>query len=551
MNLKNRQFYLLLFILALVVNFCTINYLFFTDDPGLYASIAKQLIYKHNFFQLYSYGADWLDKPHLPFWLVMISFRTFGIYTWTYKLPAIICFLLSLLYTWLFARKYYGAEVAAMAVLIVSTSLHVMMSNTDIRAEPYLMAFITGAIYHISNLEKRSSGTQLVLAALLTALAVMTKGVFVLIAVYGALGGHLLLTGKLREIFRFKWVLLVLLTVILTTPELYSLYIQFDLHPEKVVFGHQHVSGIKWFLWDSQFGRFTNSGPINRKEGSIFYFLHTLLWAFAPWCLLFYFSVYKIVSDIIKRKRQHEYYAISGGLILLILFSLSGFQLPFYTNIIFPLFAICTARVCHEQLASHTERIIRSVTQWIYVVALPIVVILLNYFLKPANYWPFIIDLVVFGLIVMYLLNAGKQIPSRLFMLNCAAMLFACFYVNTEFYPVIINHKGEPKAAAYINQHVPQTTAVYSVKSLNNVFQFYCDRPVGLFNMEQFNATPSPAGALFYADQETVDQMHTLHQQFVVVQEFSNYPEENILPAFINKNTRASTLSKVYLIKKP
>lgn len=552
MNKKNQQIYLLLFIVAFAVNFCTLNTQFFTDDPGLYASISKQLIYKHDFFSLYSYGVDWLDKPHLPFWLVMISFRIFGIYTWSYKLPALICFLLSLLYTWLFARKYYGQEVASMAVLMVSTSLHVMMSNTDVRAEPYLMAFITAAIYHISNLDKRLSWPQLILAALFTAFAVMTKGIFVMIAIFGALGGHLLLSGKLKqEVFKSKWLLLILLTIIFTIPELYSLYIQFDLHPEKIVFDKHHVSGIKWFLWDSQFGRFANSGPIVRQQGSKFFFLHTLLWAFAPWCLLFYFSVYKIIRDLIKKIHQPEYYAISGGLILLALFSLSSFQLPFYTNIIFPLFAICAARVCHAALTSPTEKNIRSVSMWVYVVLLPVTIILLNYFLKPDDHIAFIFGALAFALIVFYLFTAGKQIQYKLFIVTCAAMLFADFYVNTTFYPEIVKNKGEPQAAEYVNEYVPADTAVYSVKSLNNVFQFYCNRPIGLFNMEKFNATPSPEGALFYADQETIDQLHTLHQQFVIVKAFSDYPQENILPAFINRYTRNTTLSKVYLIKKP
>ena len=52
----------ILLLLAVLVNVCTINTAFFTDDPGLYGSIAKQLIYKHRFFELFSYGRDWLDK---------------------------------------------------------------------------------------------------------------------------------------------------------------------------------------------------------------------------------------------------------------------------------------------------------------------------------------------------------------------------------------------------------------------------------------------------------------------------------------------------------
>ena len=98
-NKDNKTAYQLLLVLAILVNLFTINTSFFTDDPGLYGSIAKQLIYKHQFWQLFTYGNDWLDKPHLPFWLVLISFKIFGIHTWTYKLPALLCFLLSLLYT--------------------------------------------------------------------------------------------------------------------------------------------------------------------------------------------------------------------------------------------------------------------------------------------------------------------------------------------------------------------------------------------------------------------------------------------------------------------
>ena len=53
---NNKIFYLLLFVLALAVNFSGINIKFFTDDPGLYASIAKNLLYKKDFFELFTYN---------------------------------------------------------------------------------------------------------------------------------------------------------------------------------------------------------------------------------------------------------------------------------------------------------------------------------------------------------------------------------------------------------------------------------------------------------------------------------------------------------------
>src|ERR1700761_6896953 len=226
---KIKLFYLALFILAVLVNLAGINADFFTDDPGLYASIAKNLVYKKEFLQLFTYNQDWLDKPHFPFWMVFLSFKALGISVWAYRLPALLFFFLGAFYTWLFARKFYGADIAAIAVLILMTAQYALMGNVDIRAEPYLVALIIGSIYHISRLEERFSFADLFLAALLTACAIMTKGIFVITAIYGSLLGQLIFQKRFRSLFSFKFIGLFVLTFIFTSPEFYALYIQFVL----------------------------------------------------------------------------------------------------------------------------------------------------------------------------------------------------------------------------------------------------------------------------------------------------------------------------------
>jgi len=549
----NKIFYLLLFVLALAVNLAGINVKFFTDDPGLYASLAKNLVYKKDFFELFTYNSvDWLDKPHFPFWAILLSFKVFGISTWAYRLPALLFFFVSLLYTYLFTKKYYNREIAFIAVLIIMTAQHVLLSNTDLRAEPYLMGLIIGAIYHVSRLQERYTFADLVLAALLTACAIMTKGVFVIVAIGGALFGQLIFQKKLADLFKFKWLALIVLTIIFTLPELYALYIQFDLHPEKTIFGMQHVSGIKWFLWDSQFGRFLNSGPINRKaaSGSIFFYMHTLLWAFAPWCLLFYYAVFKNIRNIFQRKILAEYYSLSGGLLLLLLFSLSGFQLPFYTNAIFPLFAIITAPVCFDQLSRFGTKF-RVISLWVFVIALPAVIILLNYFLKPANSLFFIADCVIFGMVILLVAINVKEVYKKLFFFCCAAALFVGFYLNTVFFKEIGNYRGEITAATYVNQKPFDGFQIYSLKTENNIFQFYCKRPVNFMPIEQFDKFESPKAAIFYVNQRSMDYLVQNHAKFTIIRSFTDYPQENIMPKFINKSTRHEVLGYVYLITKP
>jgi len=545
---NSRLIFLGLFVIALLSNLSGIKDDFFTDDPGLYASISKQIIFHKQFTFLYSYGKDWLDKPHFPFWAVWASFKVFGVHTWSYRLPGLIFFLLSVFYTYLFARKFYSLDIAAAAVLILMTALHAMMSNTDMRAEPYLMGMIIGSIYHISRLAKKFHLGHLLLAALLTAFAIMTKGIFVIGAIYGALGGQLIFTKQYHEIFRFKWILLVVLTALFTFPELYSLYIQFDLHPEKLVFGRHNVSGIKFLLWDSQFGRFAGSGPITRKSSSIFFYGHTLLWAFAPWCLLFYYALYKSIRSIIKGIKLTEYYTLSGSLVLLVLFSVSGFQLPFYTNILFPLFAIITARFCFGE-ASVAEYRFKLIGQWIFIVLFPVAVILLQIFLQPGQRL-IPIALALLFLITLVVVSRSKQMQIyKVFMLNCVTILLVNFYLNRVLYPIISAYKAEIQAADYINQHQFDNYRVCVFANRDNNFQFYVKKPVDLISITQFNEMSlTGVKTAAYANQFSIDQLNQQHVPFRILKTLENYPRENILPQFINHSTRNNVLEKVYLI---
>ena len=167
--------------------------------------------------------------------------------------------------------------------------------------------------------------------------------------------------------FHWRWLVAGILLVLFITPELYSLWYQFDRHPEKIVFGKTNVSGIRFFLWDSQFGRFANSGPIKGK-GDPSFFLHTLLWAFLPWSILMYASLIEKIRNGVRGNsvgktgtgRPTEWYTLAGSLLTLVLFSLSKFQLPYYTNIIFPFLAIMTAGYIYQLQDAKWPRVLLS-----------------------------------------------------------------------------------------------------------------------------------------------------------------------------------------------
>ena len=141
-------------------------------------------------------GNDWLDKPHLPFWLTAISFEIFGFSTWAYKLPAVILVQVAAFYTYAFAKLLYDKRVALVAAIILLTAQHIIISSSDVRMEAYLTAFIIGAVYHFYQASRLRSHAHLVAGSLLAAAAVMTKGPFVLMPIGGAISGGLLLSRQ-------------------------------------------------------------------------------------------------------------------------------------------------------------------------------------------------------------------------------------------------------------------------------------------------------------------------------------------------------------------
>lgn len=550
MSNRPKSLYFVLLTLALVVNFAGINANFFTDDPGLYASIAKNIVQKNDWLQLFTYNTDWLDKPHFPFWMAAISFKIFGISAWAYRLPALLFFCLGLLYTWLFTRRFYGKETAFIAVLILATAEHILISNIDVRAEPYLMALVIGSIYHISRYNQKGTVKHFLQAALLTACAIMTKGLFVIVAIYGALLGQMIAQRQFLKLFSGKWLLLYLATIVFTLPEFYALYVQFDLHPEKLIFGRHNVSGIRWFLWDSQFGRFVNNGPIQQKKsGDPFFFIHTMLWTFLPWCLMFYFALYKSVRKIFQKQTLPEYYTISGGLLLLLLFSLSRFQLPFYTNILFPLFAVMMAPYVITVLSKGQETL-RKVFLLLFAVVLPVVIIAVHFILKPGSSVLFIADIIIFGAIAIWIFKQEINIAVKIFALTCCASLFGNFYMNAVFFPKMASYNSQVEAAKYVNRAQFADAHLYSLRQSNNSFQFYCNNPVNFVALDEFKNFDPKGPALFFASQASVDQLAQEGTKYKIIASFVDYPQENILPKFINPATRNEVLSKAYLISK-
>lgn len=536
--------YLVVLVLAILVNVAGIGIKYFTDDPSLYSMLARTMAQSNNFSDIIYHGKDWLDKPHFPFWVAALSFKIFGISTIAYKLPALLFFLLSVLYTYKLARKFYDLETALIAILILFTAQHVLMSNTDVRAEPYIMGLLMGAVYHFYQVKEKFTWRDVLQAALFTACAVMTKGIYLLIPIGSAIIGDYLFKKDIKNLFHWKWLLGFVLVAIFTLPEIYTLYTQFDLHPEKTVFNRTGISGIHWFLWDSQFGRFNNNSYITNGHGSIFFFLHTLLWAFAPWMLLFYYAIFSRIRNMVKGVKLPEYITISGSVVMLLIFSISKFQLPFYTNILFPFFAIITAVFVREVISSNKNAFF-TVAQYSVVGLLILLIVVLSFIFAPERWTVFLPLCIILVGITLYIYKNVTSRPRALFLFTCCVGLWANAYLISVVYPTLLAFKGDLHAAEYINEHYPNEPVI-SAFSIPNAFEFYTHQPVTFMDMAEAAKHP---GTLTMIDDDQKAELQKNNTPFELIRAFDNYPNENMTLPFIIKSKRLTTLNHFFLVR--
>lgn len=539
----SKKTFTVLLTLIILVNFTSLFSDIFMIDSSLYAMISKQFCISGNYIDIYVNGLEWLDKPHFPFWVCALSMKVFGINSFAYKLPSLLFFLIALRYTYKLSEKLYDLEIAKISTLILGSAFHIILSNNDVRAEAILLGLIAPALYYLYLYSLQASLKNILLSALFGAAAVMTKGIFVLVIFYSALFLNLWVQKEYSKLFSWKWIFVLVLTLVFTFPEIYAVYSQFDLHPEKVVFGKTGVSGVKFFLWDSQFGRFFNTGPI-KGNGDVFFFTHTLLWAFAPWALLGFAALGDSIKTIIKKESQQEYFTFFGFIVMFLVFSVSKFQLAHYTNILFPMLAILTAVFIQQSKKNWIKNLLKY-SIYFYTFLFALLVFILQWYFKPENAF---IGWMVFAsyllLVIWNYFSKKDTFYTPLVTGLFASLLFALFF-NLSFYPSLSKYQSGAQIAYYTNKHFPSTEI--GVTEHDWLLQFYSKNK--LIFIEDANQIASATPKLCVVKAELFSQLQKLPLQLKIVKTFEGYHITKLHFNFINHKTRKNVTQKYHLIQ--
>lgn len=548
--LTKKTIQLLYFLLALVY----ISGLFIPlmeNDSAQHATMAMHMYLENDFTHIMKGFNDYLDKPHMHFWLAALSFKIFGVSHWAYRLPALLFTILGAFSSYKLAKEFYGFNAGHLASLIFLSAQAIILSNHDVRTD----AVLTGAsIYTIWQLVMYINTEKLkhaILGSIGLGIAFSTKGQLAVFIVGIMIFAYLLYNRKWKTLLNWKVLAGIAAFFIACTPMLYAYYQQFDMHPEKVINGHNNISGIRFIFWDQSFNRLTGTG-FKGKNTDYFFFFHTMLWALLPWALITYVALFDRSKQFIKTKFKYdknlEFLTVGGFWMVMLIINLSKSKLPHYMNSLFPVLAVLLAGYLVYLYNNSDSKMLKILLGIQYFIAVTgsILAILLIFFVfgLPNSILILIYILLFFALI--YALIKKQETTSKIMVISVLFAVFVNFSLNTQFYPKLLKYQAGNSMVKIIKEKKIDPNTIYMIKGSQSwTLNFYTVRETPEIAVSDIQ---NIKGKWLFAYDKDMDQLQSQNIKWDKSMEVDHFKVTRLSLSFLNPKTRAKTLHKAYLL---
>jgi hypothetical protein len=393
----------------------------------------------------------------------------------------------------------YNEETGKLAALIIASAFAFILANTDVRMDAILTACLAFATWQGVEFIRHQKITNAFGLAVGLAFGFDAKGH---IAVFTPLIGllfYVVYLKKWKTFLNWKWLIVLAGFAIFIFPVVYCFYLQYNLHPEKIVRGKDHLNGVKFILFGQTVERFNGESFGNDAKTDYFFFFHSFLWAFVPWSILAYIAIISRLKYFFKRKDEWLTPAIFVTIALVL--TLSGFKLPHYINIIFPSTAVMTASwIVATPLKPRTIFIIQIVVCFLML----LLVTMLNAWAFPVKNFFLILSIVLLLAIVFYFLRSRQlSYVQKALYISVASMVLSFFLLNTNFYPQLLRYQGGNELAKKIKGNVDPVNVYFWKNNYSSSFNFYTAAERKQFDDSIFLKGKKPIWLLFDKNDST------------------------------------------------
>lgn len=494
-----------------------------------------------DYVNLVDHGKDYLDKPHLHFWLCAFSYKIFGVTTFAYKLPSFLFTILGTWSVWRLGKALFNPETGRLAALIIASAFAYMLANNDVRMDAILTACVAFATWQGVEFIHHKKLLNAAGLALGLALGFSTKGHIAVATPAIGLFFYILYRKEWKLFINWRWLVVLACFAIFIFPVVYCYYLQYNLHPEKVVRGKDHIDGVKFILLGQSIERLQGDSFGSDASNDYLFFIHSFLWAFAPWSILAYVIFISRRKEI--RKRKEEWLTPATFLIFAIMVSVSGFKLPHYLNIIFPATAVMVASAI---VANPQKQKPIFIVQSIMSALILLVAAVVNVWAFPVTNIGVMIGAVLLLAVFFYFAISDALFRiQKAICFSVAAISLLFFLLNTNFYPKLLTYQGGNELARKIKGNVDPANVYFWKDNYSSSFNFYTATERQQFTDSIYIKGKKPIWLLF--DKQNLPEIQQAGYTIGMVYSTPDYEITKLDIKFVNPSTRNKSIKEMVI----
>jgi len=264
------------------------------DADSTHAEAAREMYVTHDFVTLKINGNRYLEKAPLMYWVVALSYFFFGVNEFAAHLPVAVSMLLLVLLAMRWGRRAFGESAAVYGGLFMATTAGCFLFTRILIPESILSLFIAAAFYFFATALEDRVAWRWYAAYASMALAVLTKGLLVLVVVGGAAFLYISISSEWRRWREFRLFTGLLLFLVIAAPW-------------HILAGIRNPHFFWFYFVNEHFMRFLGKRipkDYNKQTNSLYWTLH-LVWLF-PWSLYLPVALRRPVANWIARRKQTQ-----------------------------------------------------------------------------------------------------------------------------------------------------------------------------------------------------------------------------------------------------
>ncbi len=501
------------------------------NDSAQFAVMAMNMAQENDYWHLYKNGVDYLDKPHMHYWLAALSFELFGYTPWAYRLPAFLSLMLGAYSLFRLGGLVKNKSFGSSAAFVFLSTQAMLLAAFDLRTDSVLVSFVAFSLWKLLAYAHAQRLADIAIAAFAAAVAFSTKGMLAVVVIGFAFLSYIYLQKSWRVLWSYKIVLGLFVFFLSLSPVLYAYYLQFDLHPEKVIRCVSERSGVRFILWDQSFERLSGTGHGKNSNG-FFFFFHTVLWVLLPYTVYFLAQGFRFSINALSIRLKPIWFSFLALVPLILLMSFSQFKLTHYLNVLMPLFALTIAQGITGM----------SLGFWKKLIVFSSVLLVEIYFIFSLGLMlVFDLNLLAavffFGawMLLFYLQFSKKFNP--FYLMIASALLFNAleFY---HFYPKLLEYQSGTQLYSRIPTNVP----LYNYSD-DYIWALDFNREKSSVPLSQNELKGLPKASYVYVDQAHLTEFKRAHPLAVELASASHYRVTRLNFRFLNRSTRSQELA--------